>query len=144
MTKVTSEGMPPFAARRSASVDPGAARAVHRAVADLLVSQSDVEVHSQHLRTAAAALALAQAADRLARAEIVLARDEDGATWEDVGEALGISRQAAHERFRTGPDGMHSRLFAKKAAQASTRTSGSGTSGSGSSKVARKASRTRS
>ncbi len=26
---------------------------------------------------------------------------EAGATWEDIGEALGISRQAARERFGT-------------------------------------------
>lgn len=26
---------------------------------------------------------------------------EQGATWEDIGEALGISRQAARERFGT-------------------------------------------
>jgi|GEM_PF-3715580 len=33
----------------------------------------------------------------------------DGAAWAQVGEVLGISRQAAHERFRTGPAWMHSR-----------------------------------
>jgi hypothetical protein len=67
------------------------------------------------------------------------ARKEDGASWEDVGRALGITRQAAHERFRTGPDGMHSRLFAKKAAQRSSSIPGSATSTSGSSRNARTA-----
>ena len=64
-------------------------------------------------------------------AEIMAARDEHEVTWEQVGEALGISRQAAHERFRTGPDGMHSRLFMNKAVQRSTTTSGVGRSGPG-------------
>ncbi len=51
------------------------------------------------------------AADWLARAEVMAARKHEDASWADVGQALGINRQAAHERFRTGPDGMHSRLF---------------------------------
>lgn len=99
---------------------------------------------SRHLEVAAAALALAEAADRLARAEIIAARDEDEATWEQVGEALGITRQAAHERFRTGPDGMHSRLYMKKAAQSSAKTSAASGALSGAASAAKKASRTRS
>ena len=107
-----------------------------------LVGDDRADIVSKHLRIAAAALAIAEAADRLARTEIMLARDQDDATWEDIGQALGITRQAAHERFRTGPDGMHSRLYMKKA-QASSSTSGSGPSGSGSASKARKASATR-
>lgn len=34
-----------------------------------------------------------------ARAAIVTELRESGATWEGIGDALGISRQAAHERF---------------------------------------------
>jgi len=64
-----------------------------------------------HLDLAVAALALAAAAGRLARVEVIAARDEEGASWEDVGQALGVSRQTAHERFRAGPDGLHSRFF---------------------------------
>ena len=57
---------------------------------------------------------LAAAATRLSRAEVMAARDHDGATWDDVAQAFGISRQAAHERFRTGPDGLHSRYFKRQ------------------------------
>jgi hypothetical protein len=81
-----------------------------------------------HLDAAAAALLLAEAADRLARAEVMAAREVNGATWEQVGAALDMSRQAAHERFRTGPDGMHSRLFKKARAQKSEGSSGPSTS----------------
>ena len=64
-----------------------------------------------HLDRAVAALELSAAAERYARAEVIAARELDGASWADVGKALGVSRQTAHERFRTGPDGLHSRLF---------------------------------
>jgi hypothetical protein len=80
-----------------------------------------------HMRAAVAALAIAEAAERLARAEVLAARESDGATWEQVGAALGVSRQTAHERFRTGPDGMHSRLFKKSAGQ--PRSNGSAATG---------------
>jgi hypothetical protein len=65
---------------------------------------------SSHLERAAALLRIAEAADRLARAEVTAARAQDGASWADVGEALGVSRQTAHERYRSGPDGGASRL----------------------------------
>lgn len=61
-----------------------------------------------HLDRAVVASVLAKAADRLSRAEVMAAR-EAGSTWAEVGEAFGISTQAAHERFRSGPDGLHSR-----------------------------------
>ncbi len=67
-----------------------------------------------HLDKAVLSLRLAEAADWLARVEVMAAREHDGASWANVGQALGINRQAAHERFRTGPEGMHSRLFLKK------------------------------
>jgi hypothetical protein len=67
-----------------------------------------------HLDKAVLSLRLAEAADWLARVEVMTAREEDGASWADVGQALGINRQAAHERFRTGPEGLHSRLFLRK------------------------------
>jgi hypothetical protein len=66
---------------------------------------------TSHLDRAAAALRIAAEADTFARAEVVAARELDSASWADVGEALGISRQAAHERFRLGPDGYHSRWY---------------------------------
>ena len=60
------------------------------------------------LDRAVAARLLAKEADRLSRAEVMAAR-EGGVTWAEVGEAFGISTQTAHERFRSGPDGLHSR-----------------------------------
>lgn len=87
--------------------------AVKRLLTSRLVPTRRVE-GQPHLDAAAAALVLADAADRLARAEVMAARDIDGATWEQVGIALGMSRQSAHERFRTGPDGLHTRWFQKK------------------------------
>lgn len=85
-------------------------------------------VGQPHLDAAATALLLAEVADRLARAEVMAAREVDGATWQQVGTALGMSRQSAHERFRTGPDGLHSRWFKKRTAQKSEGSSGPTTS----------------
>lgn len=69
-----------------------------------------------HLDRVVVALQLSDAADRYARAEVLAARELDGATWADVGAALGVSRQTAHERFRSGPAGLHSRRFRRDAA----------------------------
>lgn len=66
---------------------------------------------SSHLDRAAIALRLAAEADTYARVEVMAARELDEASWADVGSALGMTRQAAHERFRTGPDGFHSRWY---------------------------------
>lgn len=90
--------------------DEKAERAAVIAVDQILRGKRQGDGES-HLRIAVAALGIAQAAERLARAEIIAARELDGVTWEEVGAALGVSRQTAHERFRTGPDGMHSRRF---------------------------------
>lgn len=138
--------MPPRSARRS-SAEPSreVARALDTAVESLVQACTDAEeAGSRHLRVAAAALALADAADRLAREEILVARDVDNATWEQVGEALGISKQGAFERFRTGPDGMHSRLYMKKEGQTSSVGAASDTSRGARSAKARKDSTTRS
>lgn len=62
-----------------------------------------------HLSLAVAATRLADLATRVARAEVMAAR-EKGGTWAEVGEAFGIATQTAHERFRSGPDGLHSRF----------------------------------
>lgn len=69
------------------------------------------DARASHLERAAAALRLSAEADTYARAEVMAARELDGASWTDVGAELGMSRQAAHERFRTGPDGFHSRWY---------------------------------
>ncbi len=87
---------------------------LERAVRDLVDSLAGGREKVAHLDKAVLSLRLAEAADWLARVEVMAAREHDGASWANVGQALGINRQAAHERFRTGPEGMHSRLFLKK------------------------------
>ena len=84
--------------------DQRVAREARRLIAELAGPNAD------RLTRAAVALELAEIADRVARVEITRSREGDGASWADVGEALGIARQSAHERFRAGPDGGHSRL----------------------------------
>ncbi len=81
---------------------------------DLVESLAGSRQKATHLEKAVLSLRLAEAADWLARVEVTAAREHDGASWADVGQALGVNRQAAHERFRTGPEGMHSRLFLRK------------------------------
>jgi hypothetical protein len=56
---------------------------------------------SHHLLLAVTAARIATAADRLAHKHVALARDKEGVTWEQVGEAFGTTKQSAHERFRT-------------------------------------------
>lgn len=46
---------------------------------------------------------LTRAVEKLQRHLVDQAR-EAGRTWTEIGEALGISRQAAWERFSTAPD----------------------------------------
>lgn len=36
------------------------------------------------------------------RAQIVATMREDGQTWQDVGDAFSVSRQAAHARWNNG------------------------------------------
>ena len=50
-----------------------------------------------------AASRLRQAAEALVTELVVQARNE-GATWADIGEALGVSTQAAHQRYRWSAD----------------------------------------
>lgn len=89
-----------------------AARTIDQAVRDALVALLPRSLAEQpHLTRAVLAERIAAAATRLSRAEVMIARDQDGATWDDVADAFGVTRQAAHERFRTGPDGLHSRYF---------------------------------
>lgn len=53
---------------------------------------------TQRLGAKAARLA---AAEKDLRASVQRARDE-GATWQEIGDALGITRQAAQQRFGGG------------------------------------------
>ena len=95
----------------SAAVARRTRGSIDQVVAELVASLAGP---GAHLDRAVVALKVAAESERLARAEVVAAREIDGASWTDVGKALGVSRQTAHERFRTGPDGMHSRLFRRR------------------------------
>lgn len=57
------------------------------------------ETEPTHLRLAVLAERAACAAEWLAHDNVARARKVDGVTWEEVGRAFGITRQAAHERF---------------------------------------------
>src|SRR5437899_10274149 len=98
--------------RSNEPADRRVERAVQEALSALLPSAGGAQ---SHLTRAVLADRLAAAATRLSRAEVIAAREGDGATWDDVANAFGVTRQAAHERFRTGPDGLHSRYFKRQA-----------------------------
>ncbi len=57
-------------------------------------------------------MALAAVRERLVEEEnvIALGMRVRGDSWEDVAQAFGISRQAAHQRFRNEPAGLLDRL----------------------------------
>ncbi len=55
---------------------------------------------------------LAAEAERLLALEVELAR-KHGTTWADIGEALGVSKQAAHDRFSTHERWNKSRRIAQ-------------------------------
>jgi hypothetical protein len=57
-------------------------------------------VKPRHLDVAVLAIELSQAMEWIAGEHVALARELNGSTWEDVGEAFGISMQSAHHRFR--------------------------------------------
>jgi hypothetical protein len=52
------------------------------------------------LALAVLAVQLGQALELIAMEQVERARDLDGATWEQVGEAFAVSMQSAHSRFR--------------------------------------------
>jgi hypothetical protein len=54
-----------------------------------------------HLARAVMAERIAAAAAHLSKNEVTAARESDGASWDDVAHAFGISAHDAHERFRT-------------------------------------------
>ena len=87
---------------------PTTAKALSQEIARL--ARAVAGPRSTRLDRAAALLRISEDAERLARTEVSAARQNDGASWADVGEALGVSRQTAHERYRSGPDGGSSRV----------------------------------
>ncbi|MEW6473152.1 MAG: hypothetical protein AB1679_12850 [Actinomycetota bacterium] len=98
-------GRPP----RTSSRDKAADTLVRKVVDELAFSARrdgrqgrNATTSSRHLLLAVTAARIAAAADRLAHTHVALARDKEGVTWEQVGEAFGTTRQSAHERFRIG------------------------------------------
>jgi hypothetical protein len=68
---------------------------------------------ASHLDRAVVASRLADIATRMSRASVMSARNE-GVTWAEVATAFGVTTQTAHERFRSGPDGLHSRFAVRR------------------------------
>lgn len=66
-------------------------------------SQSDTGTTQEELRHIAAALDIV---DHLTRAAVTAAR-QDGQTWEQVGYALGVTKQAAQQRYGTRKQPPH-------------------------------------
>ena len=77
--------------------------AVEAALASLLAGDGGDE---NHLGRALIAERVAAVAAHRAKEEVTEARRRDGATWDDVAHAFGVSSQDAHERFRTESMGM--------------------------------------
>lgn len=95
-------GRPRRTSKRDKDAEPLVRRAVEELAAILNRQRKPASgLTSQHLLLAASAARLAAEADRLAHVHVALARQADGATWEQVGEAFGTTRQSAHERFRS-------------------------------------------
>lgn len=55
----------------------------------------------RHLDLAVLAVELGQAMEAIAAEHVTKARESDDVTWEQVGEAFGVTMQSAHARFRT-------------------------------------------
>ena len=55
------------------------------------------------LACAVLAIEMAEALELIAAEEVERARELDGVTWEQVGEAFDTSMQSAHARFRKRP-----------------------------------------
>ena len=81
--------------RTKERTDEMAMSATRRAVADLTGSSDDATLGDG----IAAAHRVRQSADTLVT-ELVIAARSSGATWADIGEVLGVSTQAAHQKYR--------------------------------------------
>src|SRR3954465_5266491 len=121
-------------------------RDIDGVVADMLTA---LDAGTDHLTRAVFASRVAEAAERVARVEVMSAREFDEATWAEVGRAFGVSTQTAHERFRAGPDGLPPRSFRRQEnSEGGSTDSGTAAVGAGTkapkSSAARKASAARS
>ena len=77
--------------RNDVEIDLAADAAIRSAVADLARSDVNQQLEAaQRLRHAAEALV----------AELVAEARKTGATWSDIGDTLGVSTQAAHQKYR--------------------------------------------
>ena len=102
-------GRPP----RPRSIEPRLLESTHRLLLQLgkelaLPTGRYLEAGADRARSRPRPLDLAvlaiqaqEALEVLAAREVALARDHDGLTWEQVGDAFGISTQSAHHRFAT-------------------------------------------
>ena len=96
-------GRPRRISKRDKDAEPFVRRAVEE-LASVLKRQRNsagTSPTSQHLLLAVSAARLAAEADRLAQVHVNVARETEGVTWEQVGDAFGTTRQSAHERFRS-------------------------------------------
>ncbi len=75
---------------RDIEIDLAAADAVREAVAELSRGDSTPLEAANRLR---------QATDALITEYVLIARSE-GATWAEIGEMLGVSTQAVHQKYR--------------------------------------------
>ncbi len=104
-----SVGRPP----RPTSIDPDLLEATSRALfqlgRDLAVpvgrypddETGKARTRPKPLALAVVALQAQEALEVVAAREVRFARNHDGLTWDQVGEAFGISAQSAHHRFAT-------------------------------------------
>lgn len=66
---------------------------------DVLIGCAEGIVNSGDILDMIGAVRLVELAAAQARRAIVAEARAEGRTWEEIGDALGTSRQAAHERF---------------------------------------------
>ena len=77
--------------RQDVEIDLAADAAIRSAVADLARGEVNQQLEAaQRLRHAAEALV----------AELVAEARKNGSTWSDIGDTLGVSTQAAHQKYR--------------------------------------------
>ena len=66
---------------------------------DMLIGFAEGVSNSDDILDMIGAVRLVELAAAQARRAIVAEARAEGRTWDEIGDALGVSRQAAHERF---------------------------------------------